>query len=517
MGRRVGGGLSWLMVATVVVKAFSLVNIAVLGILLAEEDFGVFATAIGVAALVNVLRDGGVRRILIQKGVHRYDGLIGPIYAWPLMLNLIAAFVLCALGPVIAWIHGDDQYVMVMVTIGLAAAIYGPGMIYRATLSMQYRYKAVAALNATSALVNYIAMITLAIGGAGPLTFTWAMVVVAAYDWAFGYALTRQPLIRFSPRTRLWPAIWARTRWLILGAMALALLRQGDFLVLGFILDPAMIGIYAFAYMISSQVLTVLAASLQQVLMPTMSSFQHDRTRHSRAVLRVCGSLTLVAAVFSGGIAVVFDPLQELIWGGKWLAAVPAVQALALCFALRLLVAVQESALSSTGRFQTQFQALLIQGIGMVIVAAIGGMLFPRQPHLIAMGVGLWFVVGLTGVTSWSLKKAGVPMIDFLVTVLRPWGALTVLAMLVILVDLWLHNLGMRHALESASAGEPSTLDTMFRCVASGFAFTLAAAVLVRFAMPQTLSDMLSITPPRIARLARPILRLRPDRQPESE
>ena len=510
LGRTVGGGLSWLMVATLVVKAFSVVNIAILGILLGQEDFGIFATAIGVAALVNVLRDGGVRRILIQKGAHRYAGLVGPVYAWTLMLNLAAAAILCGLGPVLAKVHEDEQYVMIMVTLGLAAGIYGPCMIYRAKLAMDFRYKAVAAMNTSSALVRYVAMIALALGGAGPLTFTWSLVVVAAFEWLFGLVATRDPLVRFEPKLRLWPAIWARTKWLLLGAIALALLRQGDYLVLGFLLDPRIIGIYAFAYMIGDQVMALLASNLQQVLMPTMAAFQHDRSRHVAAILRVSGALTMIAAGFAGAIAVTFEPIEALIWQGKWAGAVPAVQALALCFALRLLVTVQESALSSTGRFRTQFYALLVQGIGMAAVAGVGGLLFPNEPGMIALGVGLWFVVGVNGIAAWSLRRTGVPVTDFLMTVLKPWGALTILAIAVVLIDLWLANAAMRNTINQWPVALHHWSDDVRRLVVSSVLYGISALAVVRFMMAGTLRDMLSIAPARIARIAGPVLRIRP-------
>lgn len=510
MGRRVGGGLSWLMIATAIVKAASMVNIALLGILLAEEDFGIFGTAIGVAALVNVLRDGGVRRILIQKGMHRYKGLVGPVYTWTLMLNVLAAAILCALGPVLASYHDNDQYLMVMVTLGLAALIYGPSMIYRSRLSMEYRYKAVASMNASSAIVRYAAMIALALAGAGPLTFTWSLVIMAAYEWLFGLIATKDPLVRFQPKVRLWPAIWARSKWLLLGALALALLRQGDYLALGFILDPRIMGVYVFAYMIGDQVMALLASNLQQVLMPTMAAFQHERERHVKAILRVAGSLTLVAAGFAGAIAVAFDPLQEIIWGGKWTQATPAVQALALCFALRLLVTVQESALSSTGRFRTQFQALLIQGVGMALVALAGGLLFPDNPGMIALGVGLWFAIGVTGVAAWSLRRAGVSTVDFLVTVLRPWGLLTAIALAVILVDLWLANHATAQALARGLPAERTLIDDLQRIALAGLAYAVVAGISVRIALPGTLRDMLSVAPTRVARIAGPVLRIRP-------
>ena len=517
MGKRVGGGLSWLMIATAVVKAASLVNIAILGILLPEEDFGIFGTAIGVAALVNVLRDGGVRRILIQKGMHRYKGLVGPVYAWTLLLNVAAAAILCALGPLLAAYHDDEQYVMVMISLGVAALIYGPSMIYRARLAMEYRYKAVATMNASSSIVRYIAMISLALGGAGPLSFTWSLAIMAAFEWLFGLAATRDPLVRFHPRLRLWPAIWARSKWLLLGAMALALLRQGDYLALGFVLDARIMGVYVFAYMIGDQVMSLLAANIQQVLMPTMASFQHERERHVKAILRVGGSLTLVAAGFAGVIAVAFDPLQQIIWSGKWARATPAVQALALCFALRLLVTVQESALSSTGRFKTQFVALLMQGAGMAAVALVGGLLFPTEPGMIAIGVGAWFAIGVTGIAAWSLRHVGVSMTDFLITVLRPWAMLTVIALGVILVDLWLTNAAMASSLRAGQADMPGAMTAVYRVVLLSLAYAICAGVAVRIALPGTLRDMLSIAPARVARIAEPLLRIRPQRNATPE
>lgn len=509
MGRRVGGGLTWLMIATVVVKVASLANIAILGVLLDDADFGIFGTAIGVAALINVLRDGGVRRILIQKGIHRFDGLVGPIYAWTLMLNLLAAAILCALGPVLARVHGNSEYVMVMVTLGIAAAIYGPSMIYRAKLAMSYRYKAVAAMNTSSSIVRYCAMIGLALAGAGPLTFTWSLVIMAAFEWLYGLYLTRDPLVRFNPRIRLWPAIWARTKWLLLGAVALALLRQGDFLVLGFLLHENVMGVYVFAYMIGDQVMSLLASNLQHVLMPTMSAFQHDTKRHVDSILRVSGALTLVAAGFAGGIAVTFDPLQEIIWQGKWAGAVPAVQALSLCFALRLLVTVQESALSSTGRYRTQCFALLCQGLGMAAVALVGGLLFPKNPGMIAAGIGLYFVVGVTGVAAWSMRAAGVPVVSFLNAVLRPWGLLTALALAVILADLFVSNGIARSALDSGTPTGDGFARAVQRLLFSGTVYSLAAAALARVLLPDTLRSILAITPSRIATPLGVALRLR--------
>lgn len=510
MGRKVGGGLTWLMIATAVVKAASLANIAILGALLGKDDFGIFGTAIGVAALVNVLRDGGVRRILIQKGIHRFDGLIGPIYTWTLMLNLLAALILCALGPVLAHVHGNSEYVMVMVTLGIAAAIYGPSMIYRAKLSMSFRYKAVAIMNTSGSIVRYVAMIGLALAGAGPLTFTWSLVILAAFDWALGLYLTRDPLVSFKPKLRLWPAIWARAKWLLMGAVALALLRQGDFLVLGFLLDESVMGVYVFAYMIGEQVMSLLASNLQQVLMPTMAAFQHETKRHVASILRVSGALSMVAAGFAGGIAVTIDPLQQIIWQGKWAGAVPAVQALALCFALRLLVTVQESALSSTGRFRTQFLAMLAQGLGMAAVAFAGGVLSPDNPGLIAAGVGLYFVVGVTGVAAWSLRTAGVPPVHFLMAVLRPWGMLTSLALVFIVADLWLGNTLHHSGIGPWNQGQQTPADNIQRLLAVGLAYSVSAVVLVRVALPGTLRDMLSVAPSAVSRLVGPVLRIRP-------
>ncbi len=506
MGRRVGGGLTWLFVATLVVKVASLANIAILGALLGKEDFGIFGAAIGVAALVNVLRDGGVRHILIQKGIHRFAGLVGPIYAWTLVLNLLAAAILCGLGPVLVRVHGNPEYLMVMVTLGISAGIYGPSMIYRAKLAMEHRYKAVATMNASGAIVRYIAMIALALAGAGPLTFTWSLVISAAFEWLYGLYLTRDPLVRFAPKTRLWPAIWARAKWLLLGAIALAFLRQGDYLVLSFLLSESVMGIYVFAYMIGDQVKSLLASNLQQVLLPTMAAFQHDAKRHVASVLRVSGALTLVASGFAGGIAVTIDPLQQIIWQGKWTDAVPAIQALSLCFALRLLAAVQESALSSTGRFRLQFWALLAQGFGMVAVAGVGGLLYPDDPGMIAAGIGLYFVTGVTGVTAWSLRKAGVPVMAFLGTVLRPWGLLTVLALIVILADTMLGNtLG-----GWASAAHSNGFHIhVLRLVALTVVYGLISAVAVRLLLAGTLRDLLKITPARLAGPARLVLGLR--------
>ncbi|MEO1009151.1 MAG: oligosaccharide flippase family protein [Planctomycetota bacterium] len=504
MGRTVGRGLSWLLLASLVVKLASLGNQAVLGWVLAEDDFGVFGAAIGVAALVNVLREGGVRRILIQKGAHRFDGLIGPVYAIAVLLNLLAAGVLVALGPVLARYHDNPEYVPVMGTLGAAAAIFAPALIYRAKLAMDFRYKAIAALNTASSIVRYATMIALALAGAGPLTFTVSLVAVALFEWAFGLAVTRDPLIRLRVKRRLWPAILARTKWLIAGALALALLRQGDFLVLGFLLDERILGVYVFAYMLGEQAHALIATNLQQVLMPAMAAFNRDAGRHAASVLRASRALAVAASVLAGGVTVGIAPLEQLIWQGKWQDAVPAVQIISLCFALRLLVSVQESALSSSGRFRLQFVALLAQGLGMVATAVLAGSLFPDDPAAIAACIGGFFVFGVTAVSAWSVGRLGVPVAEFLRSVLAPWGTVAIIAVAAVTVDAYLANALVE--LAPPGGGLAGWLHPAGRLLAIGGVFGLATALALRVLFPGILADVLNVAPARVAALARRVL-----------
>ena len=67
--------MSWMMLGSLFSRIASLVAQLGLAKLLAKDDFGLYATAIGVAGFVTAFRDSGVSMYLIRHGLRDYAKL----------------------------------------------------------------------------------------------------------------------------------------------------------------------------------------------------------------------------------------------------------------------------------------------------------------------------------------------------------------------------------------------------------------------------------------------------------
>jgi len=534
LGKRVGGGMAWMLLATVTAKLSTLGAQIVLGLLLAEDDFGVYAAAIGLAAFIQAFRDGGVRQLLIQKGSAHWEGLAGAAFWLASLVNLTMAALLALAAAAIyalpiggATAYADPRLPAVLLVLAAALAAASPVLIFQARLSTQLRFRSVAVMNTQQALVRNGSMIVFALLGFGPLSFALPILVATLYVNVCGYYLTRDRLWTRAPRRRLWPAMIARGKWLVLMAIALAALLQGDYFVLGWLVPAGLVGLYFFAYQITAQIQILLGVNLQLVLFPALSKLRHEPQRFRAATLRAVRVLSLFACGAGVGLALVYDPLQRLIWGEKWAATVPAVQIMAVSFPFRMLANVMNSAMMARGLYKPLALLTLTAGGGLMLaaaaaaattwalmgdalqtIAAAAAEAAPDGPAvgsiagadhaltMLAAFTAAFFVLGVTALTLVGLRKAGAPAFRVLAGILPVWTLAVALGAALYAIE---------HA---ASAAAGAQLPPALRIVALGGAFTFAYALGVRSLVPRALDDSLAVLPARLAAPTRRLLRL---------
>jgi O-antigen/teichoic acid export membrane protein len=504
LGGKVSRGMSWMVIATIFGKAFSFITTFILGILLTESDYAVYGIAMGIAAFAQVLRDGGMRQVLIQKQAHRYKSLSGPVFWLSAVFNGTAGLLLAAAAWPIAALYSEPQLAPVLLATAISIILTTPLGVYRAKMAVDLHYRRLAELNTTSAFVRYTFMILFALLGFGPLAFTLPLVVRALYEAAFGYHVTKDKPWTRPPRRRLWPALWAKSKWLVFGTFAMSTLRQGDYLVLGWLkiaglLTLGVVGQYVFAYQIAVQINVLVAVNLQSVLFPALSKLAKEPQRHARAVLRATRVMMLVGCGFGLALATTFEPLQTVLWNHKWAGAVAPVMWMAAFFPMRLLTSVLNSAQMSKGRFKEWFWLTLVQGTGMMLAAAFAGSIFNTAGQ-ISLIIGIYFALGVAPTVVWGLSRVGVPVKPILAAIIPTWliAAAAASATLVIVAQIQLPTIINPRA--------TAAVEVLIR----GSIFSLLYLFALRTITPAALAETIDIAPKRIARPVKRILRLKP-------
>jgi O-antigen/teichoic acid export membrane protein len=103
-----------------------------------------------------------------------------------------------------------------------------------------------------------------------------------------------------------------------------------DNLLIGRFVGPTQLGFYNRAYMLMLLPMQQVGGALNRVLLPVLSAVREDRERMRRAVIRVCRSNAVILCPLLIGLACVAHNFVLVLFGHRWLGAVPLLAILAL-------------------------------------------------------------------------------------------------------------------------------------------------------------------------------------------
>lgn len=484
-------GLMWMMVSTFIAKVASFASQIVLGWVLLKEDFGIYAIAISIASLVQILKDGGTRKIIMQRGAKRFERLCPAVFWMSTGFNTLTALILAGLAYPAALLYHEPRLTVMLLILSLSSLIGTPDTMYRAWLSAQLRFREQARILTMQGLVRSSSMIALALLGADATSFVWPMVLVSIVGWAYGFKICGPLPIRGPIRFRIWPALFNASLWLFVGSSALLMLKQGPYMILGLNHDAAVVGVYFFAFQLLIQINQMVALNFQAVLLPTLSALQRNLKRHANAVLRTSEALivasTLIALTMSVGI---YDVVQ-LIWGEKWIEAVPAIYWMGLFFPFRMFQSVFEPALLSRGMYRPWAWLMCLQAV-IVLTATLVATFFMDTPGEFALAIGIGFMVSMVAATWIGMRRLGVNLVELLRRTLPAYllGASLYGAMLY-----------LRYAL-GLNSPRPA-FELIVQCVLLCGVYGAAYVVFLRIFIPRALHSVCEALPGKAGRLSR--------------
>ncbi len=505
VGKRVGFGLAWTLVANVIGKGAGIALTIVLGYLLSQEEMGVWSATLGVYSIMVALRDGGLGTLLVQRGEREYENLIGPVFWLSAGLHMFGALALAAIAPIYAAQQPDKVGLQgTMLLCALALLLLSPSAAAFARLRMQLRFARVAAIMLAASLARVAVVLGCAYAGLGPMSFGWGLVAVAIIESGAMVYSTREALWAHAPQVRRWPNLIYLTRWNIALAVASALAAAGDSLALAPLVDAKILGIYYFAVSLVMQVEQAISGSASQVLFPAFAQFKDDEKRLGDAMLRACQALVLIGAPMTLGLGALADPLIKFVWSNnRWDESILCLMALSVFFVFRIVFVSPAAVLLAQGRFKRVFASVFGAGLSLPIAAAFGAIVW-GSPLAIAICAGAAFGPTCLLMSLWIGKHIGVSRRRMLKALLPAWFAALACGAAVWSLD----RLVLQGVCGIGVGDSAGRVHQLIRLVTGGACFWLLYIVLIRFALTHALIDGLSITPQRIRGPIQKVLRL---------
>lgn len=465
-GRAAVSGVRWLTGAQFFNQGVRTVMNFVLAWFLTTGEFGLMAVAMIVITLIDRLANLGTGQAVIQR-----ENLDRATTDSVFTLNLgigvaLAATIFFAAGPLAILAGGDDaaDADALLRVLALSVLVKSLGVVHAGLLRRNFKFKAEALILTTGAVVYLAVAVTLAVLDVGAMSIaigsTASSVVGATLFFVIGGYRPRLSFDRAALKS-----VVGFSASLTATNIFNFLTQNVDRSLVSHMLGIEAAGLYQLGVRTLRTPVVTLTTTVNQVLMPTLSRLQDDVAEQRRRFVQASSGTAILAFPAMAGLAIVADPLIDVLLPEEWSEASTVVSLMALVGMLRTLAGLVSPVMVANARTGTQLSMNLMLG-GTLIVSYV----FTARHSIeaVVIGIGVVHLVLLPVLFRVVFRIIDLPMMEYLRT-LAPVTAITsVMAA---------GTLGVRLLLESQNVG---SLAVLVACAAVGAGIYLGAVLKLR-------------------------------------
>lgn len=319
----------WSFVKQIGGQASNLLIFFVLALFLGPADYGILGMSITWIAFISVFSEMGFGAALIQK-----QNIGSKHFSTVFFLNIVSGVLLTLIGIILSWpaalFFKTPEVQPIMAVLSVSFVINSFSLTQMAIAQKKMNFRALAIRDILASLI----------GGIAGVTFAWlhfgawslviqkltASVIGAVLLWTMSKWRPNPKEISFQYVKDLWPYSSRIFTFNIFKYFV----QNSDKLLVGYFLGPAAIGLYVFASKIMLFPINSVLGAIGSYLFPKFSRMQEDLDSIKSTYLyanklksSIVAPLIVVAALSS-------SILIPLIFGQKWVPAVPLIQILAI-------------------------------------------------------------------------------------------------------------------------------------------------------------------------------------------
>ncbi|MQW74784.1 oligosaccharide flippase family protein [Nocardioides sp. dk4132] len=387
--QQVRTGLVWSALNNVVLRFGTLAVGIVLARLLSPEEFGVYAVALTVQAVLMTLADLGLSADLVRS---RDPERRAPTVALlGLSAGVLLAVAMAVSAAPTARLMGTPEAAPVIALLGVTLVLAGAGVVPFGLLQRAFRQRALFVVASVDFVVS--TTVTLALVGAGWGVLALAVGRIAAQSTTL---VLLHVLARHRPRVAVDRSVAVSVLAFglpVAGANMLSwALLNLDNIVVARMSGAVLLGFYVLAFNISTWPMTAIGQVVRSVALPAFARLSGRDGAHA---LAVGTGLTAALAIPAGALlAVLASPLVSVVYGSRWSLAAPVLGALAIFGAMRVLFDLWVSYLLARGAARTVLAVQVLWFLtllpAVVVGVRVGGITGAGWAHVVvAVGVVL--------------------------------------------------------------------------------------------------------------------------------
>ena len=289
--------------------------------LLTPQDFGLVAMTGSLMSILRVFREGGLSTATIQtEGIT--EAQVSNLFWINLAFGTLITLIGVALSPVVAWFYRDSRLTLITMLLSLSFAFGAIAVQHLALLNRQMRFKAIAAIDITSALVGLVAGTLCAWYGLGYWSLVGMQLSMAASEMVLTWSASgwrpqlpkrrsgTKPLLQFGA---------SMTAYILLRRVT----AGADTIFLGRFYSADVVGLYSRAGALLFRPLLQVISPFDRVFVPTLSRLQSQPARYRQIFIQVHSTIIMLGFALTGLFLGLCQPLVLVVLGAKWVETIP--------------------------------------------------------------------------------------------------------------------------------------------------------------------------------------------------
>ncbi|MEI7523324.1 MAG: lipopolysaccharide biosynthesis protein [Mariniphaga sp.] len=390
--RKAVNGFFWSMLESILSQGQGMIFGIFLARMLSPGEFGLVGMITIFISIAQVFVDSGLSQALIGKqNCTRLD--YSTIFWANIFIGVLAYLIIWFCAPFIAGFYQKPELILLTKFASIAILIGSLTLIQQTILIKEIDFKTITKISTISTFVSGVVSLLLAYNGFGVWSLVWRTLVNQALR---SFMMWRQshwlPQWVFSKKL-FFEHFSFGSNILLISIIAVIYKSIYNFII-GKNYSETVLGYYTNADQYSSIPSINLTNITAKVSFPVLSEMQHDNESLRVSIRKLIKTIMYVSFIIMFGLAAIAHPLFYVLFGEKWLPAVPIFQALCCAYAITPMHAINHSIFKVKGRpdlfLKTElikyilFTPLLILGVyfGLTILV-IGIVVFNWLGYLI--------------------------------------------------------------------------------------------------------------------------------------
>jgi teichuronic acid exporter len=326
--------LKWATAAKLVVQIISWAGTLVVVRLLTPDDYGLMAKASVVCNIASAIAELGLGAAIARWAeVSREE--LSKLYGISVLFSAGITALVAGSAPLLARLFQEPRLTWPIVVAGLNIIIGAAAIIPSSLATRDLSFKHLAKIEIVAGIATIGLTVLLAAIGWG----VWSLVL----GTLFGTSIRSALLLAFGERV---PPLFSTHGvgehlkfglTLVGNRVTYFIVVQSDVLIGSVFLSTSEIGRYAVALQLATLPMTKVMGTINQIALPAMARQQQDMPRLRQSLLKSLGLMSLLAFPMLWGISSVAPELVRVLFGEKWLEAVPPLQLLPLVVPIRMI------------------------------------------------------------------------------------------------------------------------------------------------------------------------------------